>query len=349
MSTTPGILILYNRPADPDAPFAESDAGVLNEVCAVEQVLSRHGIPFRTAGVARLRDIPPALAAGPEKVVFNLVERLDDSVTAFNHVPAVCEALGRSCTGGSADALGLTLDKWLTKARLRAHGVGVAQAAMLEPGHPWAGVPPFPLIVKPAAAGGSEGIDAAYSIVRSSLELVEAVDRTHRDFGQPALVEQFIDGREFNLSVIERNGRPEVMPVAEIDFALFPEGRAHIVDYAVKWIPGTIPGHVSPRRVPANVDAETAARLRSEAIRAWTACGCRDYARVDFRMDREGRTYVLEVNVNPDIQPLAGLPAALEAAAIPYDDFVLAMIDNARRRGEKSADKNDELLHPAKK
>ncbi len=332
MSTNPGLVILYNRPAEPGSPFAESDAGVLNEVQAVEEALRRRHVPFRTASVARLRDIPPALAAGPETIVFNLVERLEDSFTAFNHVPAVCEAMERSCTGGSSDALGLTLDKWLAKARLQAHGVGVAQAVMLEPGLPWPDLPPYPLFVKPAAAGGSEGIDADLSIVRSREALVAAVVRIHREFRQPALVERYIEGREFNLSVIERGGRPEVLPVAEIDFTLFPEGRAPIVDYAVKWIPGTIPGHVSPRRVPASVDAETAARLRSEALRAWTACGCRDYARVDFRMDREGRTYVLEVNVNPDIQPLAGLPAALEAAAIPYDDFVLAMIDNARRR-----------------
>jgi D-alanine-D-alanine ligase len=104
------------------------------------------------------------------------------------------------------------------------------------------------------------------------------------------------------------------------------------VDYAVKWIPGTIPGHVSPRKVPADVDAVSAERLRSEAVKAWHACGCRDYARIDFRMDREGRTYVLEVNVNPDISPLAGLPAAIKAAGIPFDDFIMALVANARAR-----------------
>jgi D-alanine-D-alanine ligase len=329
------IVILYNSPVESGAQtvYAESDAGVLNEVEAAEAALVRQGMTVRRAGVRCLRDIPPALAAGPEDLVFNLVERLDDSFTAFNFVPAVCEALGRSCTGGSSDALSLTLDKWIAKARLRACGVGVAEAAvlplgMLDPPN----LPSFPLIVKPSAAGGSEGIDSAISIVSDLAGLARAAARVHEQFGQAALAEQFIDGREFNLSVIERNGRPEVMPVAEIDFRLFPAGRPHIVDYAVKWIPGTIPGHVSPRKVPADIDPVSAGRLRAEAVKAWTACGCRDYARVDFRMDREGRTYVLEVNVNPDIQPLAGLPAALEAAAIPYDDFILAMVANARAR-----------------
>ncbi len=337
MSKPAGVVILFNRPLAPGEPgslCAESDAGVLLEVDAAESALRGRGVPVRRAGVRRLRDIPDALAAGPEPLVFNLVERLDDSTGAFNFVPAVCDAMGRSCTGGSSDALTLTLDKWLTKARLRAAGVNVAAASMLQPGAPIdpATLPPFPLLVKPVSAGGSEGIDAGLSIVRDIDALARAAERIHQQFDQAALAEQFIDGREFNLSVIERDGRPEVMPVAEIDFTLFPAGRPHIVDYAVKWIPGSIPGHVSPRKVPADVDAVTALRLRTEAVKAWLACGCRDYARIDFRMDREGRTYVLEVNVNPDISPLAGLPAALKAAGIPFSDFILAMVENARRR-----------------
>jgi D-alanine-D-alanine ligase len=100
----------------------------------------------------------------------------------------------------------------------------------------------------------------------------------------------------------------------------------------VKWISGTIPGHISPRKVPANVDAAAAAHLKAEAIKAWMACGCRDYARIDFRMDAAGRTYVLEVNVNPDISPLAGLPAALTAGGIPYETFIHDMVHNARKR-----------------
>jgi D-alanine-D-alanine ligase len=307
---------------------------VLLEVDAAEGALRSRGVSVRRAGVRLLRDIPGALAAGSEPLIFNLVERLDDSAVAFNFVPAVCEAMGRSCTGGSSEALTLTLDKWLTKARLRAYGVGVAEAMVLTAGEPIdaAALPPFPLLVKPLAAGGSEGIDAGLSIVRDLASLARVAGQIHDQFDQPALAERFIEGREFNLSVIERNGRPEVMPVAEIDFTLFPEGRPHIVDYAVKWIPGSIPGHVSPRKVPADVDAPTAVRLRTEAVKAWMACGCRDYARIDFRMDREGRTFVLDVNVNPDISPLAGLPAALKAAGIPFDDFVMAMVENAQRR-----------------
>ncbi len=334
---SPDILILHNRPLAPgasDAGFAESDAGVLAEVEAVETALRADGRTTRRAAVSRLRDIPEALAAGTEPIVFNLVERLDDYVTAFNFVPALCEALGRACTGGSSDALSLTLDKWLAKARLRAYGVGVADAillpqdAIVDPAY----LPPFPLIVKPLASGGSEGIDAGFSIARDLASLDRAMSWIHRQFNQTALAECYIEGREFNLSLFERDGAIEVLPVSEIDFSLFPADRPPIVDYAVKWIPGTIPGHVSTRKVPADIDAATAARLRTEAVKAWHACGCRDYARIDFRADRQGRTYALEVNVNPDIEPLAGLPASLAAAGIPFDRFVMSIVKNAERR-----------------
>ena len=94
-----GILILFNQPlAGGTAAFSESDAGVLREVEAVETALRAHGRAVRRAGLRRLRDIPAALDAGRETVVFNLVERLDDSETACNFVPAVCETMGRACT-----------------------------------------------------------------------------------------------------------------------------------------------------------------------------------------------------------------------------------------------------------
>jgi len=336
-----GILILFNQPlAGGTAAFSESDAGVLREVEAVETALRAHGRAVRRAGLRRLRDIPAALDAGRETVVFNLVERLDDSETACNFVPAVCETMGRACTGGSSESLCLTLDKGLTKSRLRDWGVSVAEGAVLPPDAPIdpLRLPPFPLLVKPVSAGGSEGIDAARSIVRNRADLDRAAAWIHRQFGQPALAEPFLEGREFNLSLIERDGRIETLPISEVEFSRFPPERPAIMDYAAKWIPGTLPGCVSPRRVPAQVEPALAARLTGEAERAWRACGCRDYARIDFRADRHNRPYVLDVNVNPDIEPLAGLPASLQAAGIPFDQFVWAVVENARRRGAATAD-----------
>ena len=332
-----GVVVLYNLPAQPidgGAPvWAESDQGVLNEVEAVAAALKELGIPAAPAGVHRLGNIAAALQAYPGRIVFNLVERLDGVVADFNFVPAVCTALGHACTGSGAACLSLTLDKWLTKARLDAFGVATPAGAVVPPGAPITSValPLLPLIVKPLCTDGSEGIDAA-SVVRSPAELAAAVGRVHAQCAQAALVEQFVEGREFNLSLLERAGRVEVLPLAEIDFSLFPPGRPHIVDYAVKWIPGTIPGRVSPRHFP-SVDEDLGRRLRAAALRAWEVCECRDYVRIDFRVDAAGRPLVLEVNANPDISPKAGFPAALAAGGVPFVEFVRQVLANVDARG----------------
>jgi D-alanine-D-alanine ligase len=330
-----GVLVLYNLPSHEHAFRAAcgaSDDGVMHAVKHVADALADSGIPARVAGVRRLTDLPAALAAGSEPVVFNLVERLDGGPHDVNAVPAVCRALGRACTGGDMANLCLTLDKALAKARLAAHGVPVAPGLVIPTGAPIPDtLPADPWIVKPLCAGGSEGIQPA-SLVRDRTHLEPAVARIHSQFEQDALVETFIEGREFNLAVIERQGAPWPLPVAEIDFSLFPPNRPHLVDYDVKWQPGTIAGQVSPRRVPADIPPDLTARLHDLACRAWHACGCSDYIRVDTRMDAAGSIYVLEVNANCDLCPLAGLPAALAAAGIPFPTFVLDMVANARNR-----------------
>jgi D-alanine-D-alanine ligase len=338
-SMSGGVLVLHNLPSK-EARFrgacAASDDGVMNAVKHVVGALAERGVRARVAGVRVLRDLRTALEAGPERTVFNLVERLDGGVQDANCVPAVCRALGYGCTGGTTECLVLTLDKNLAKARLASHGLDVPPGIVVpprrrggrRPARAAPDLPPGPLFVKPLASDGSEGIDAD-SLVTNRGQLAAAVERVHAGTGQPALVEAYIEGREFNLAVVERRGEARPLPVAEIDFALFPAGRPHFVDYDIKWRPGTIGGQMSPRRIPADVDAATARRLQDVARRAWAACGCRDYARIDTRMDADGTVFVIDVNANCDLSPLAGLPAALAAADLPFADFVLAVVANA--------------------
>jgi D-alanine-D-alanine ligase len=343
----PRVLILYNQPAE-NGPLATawqaSDSGVLNAVRNVSGALDALGWPGRTAGVHRLSDLPPVLAAGSEDVVFNLVEHLDGEDGDAHAVPAVCRALGRACTGGTPACLALTLDKELTKARLRQHGVTVPAGVVVPVGGAIpATLPPGVLFVKPLASDGSEGIDAAMSVIHDKRrQLAAAVAQVHRTCGQPALIEAFIEGRELNLAVMERGTEVVPLPPSEIDFTKFPPGLPHVVDYRVKWQPGTLGGCVSPRRVPADLDEALRLRLAELARCAWHACECRDYGRVDCRLDASGTIYVLEVNVNCDLSPLAGLPAALTAAGISFPEFVRQMVENASKRsaecGARSAE-----------
>jgi D-alanine-D-alanine ligase len=312
--------------------WQEADLGVLKEVEAVAAALAALNIPCRRAGVRYLRDVPEAIAVGTEPIVFNLVESLDGNAADACFVPAVCWSMRRRCTGNDTACQTLCLDKWHNKAALHAHGVPVPRGVVIPPGVEIVGedYPPGALIVKPLRADASEGIDVL-SVVEAgdSTRLQAAVRRIHQQFGQAALVEQFVRGREVNASVLERQDGAEVLPLAEIDFSAFPPEKPRIVDYAAKWIEGSFEFHQTPRLIPAPVPEETARLVRRLTLTAWRAVGCRGYARVDFRMDESGRPFVLEVNPNPDIAPEAGFAAALNAAGIPYDQFVLTMLEKA--------------------
>lgn len=335
-----GVLILHNDPTPPDQRGAggceESWAGVLQEAAAVAGALDSLGIAHRTASARTLSDVSAAVAEGREEIVFNLVEELHGAPGDFCLVPAVCRALGRGVTGNDAVCQTITLDKWITKAALRSHGVRTPLAVVVPPGGRIEArdLPSGDLIVKPLATDASEGIDVA-SVVRAGerVRVVEVVERVHASFKQSALVEQYIEGREFNLSVFEGGGGLRVLPLAEIEFRGFPDGKPRIVDYAAKWKDQSFEYLNTVRTVPAvNVPEEVGARLRTAASAAWLALGCQDYARVDFRLDSQGVPYVLEVNANPDISPDAGFAAALAAAGIAFTDFVAAVTANASRR-----------------
>jgi D-alanine-D-alanine ligase len=343
MNTRGKVLILYNNPR-PNAKkrptlWQESDAGVLNEVHVVAAALERLGIAHRRAAVRSLADVPPALARGRERIVFNLVESLEGDTTDFCLVPALCRAMRRGVTGNDAACQTLTLDKWLTKAVLQAHGIPTPCATVVRAGAEASrpGLPGGVLIVKPLSADASEGIDGA-SVVQSgnARAMAAAVRRVHRQFKQPALVEQFIAGREFNVAVLQRGAEIEVLPLAEIDFSAFPPGKPRIVDYAAKWLENSFEYVHTPRKIPADVPERIAQRIRLCAMAAWRAVGCQDYARVDFRLDAAGNPFVLEVNANPDLSPDCGFAAALTAAGISFDDFVAAMVANAGQRIAKA-------------
>jgi len=320
------------------AASAESEAGVLDEVAVVREALDSLGTPHRTVAVQRLTDLPPALAAAPESVVFNLVETLAGGVDDAATVPDLCRASGKGCTGSSSRCLMMTLDKGWCKSVLRDAGLPVPKGITVPPGERcnWAGLEPGSWIVKPAASDASEGIHAESSVFpQPSPALAEAVEGIHREFGQAALVEQYVGDRELNVSVLQTGDRVRVLPIAEIDFSAFGPERARVVDYAAKWVEESFAYQHTPRVIPAPLPGRLARQVREVCLRAWQASGCGDYARVDLRLDAAGRLYVIEINANPDIAPDGGFMAALAAGNISRARFVRTVIGNAlaRRRG----------------
>ena len=333
----PAVLILHRAPAEGAGAgevWRESDAGVLEEAKNVAAALARRGFAHRTVGMGRLADVPGILAAAPEEVIFNLVESFPSCPSDAGAVPSLARAFGKGCTGAGSPCLVVAQDKWQTKALLRAAGLPCPAAVVVPVGEkaPAGRLPVGPYIVKPVALDASEGIDGSSVVPRAGRALARAVARVHREFGQPALVEQYIAGRELNASVLARGGRVDVLPIAEIHFSSFPPGKPHIVDYAAKWLPESFEYRHTPRVIPACLTAGQTQTVRRLARAAWDAVGCSGYARVDFRLDARGRPTILEVNANPDTGDDAGFAAALEAAGISFEEFVESAVRDAYAR-----------------
>ncbi len=331
------VLILHHAvPAIPSGLTAASDAGVMDEVASVAAALKELSIPHRTAAAARLSDIPRILESAPETVVFNLVENFEEGGTAeAMQVPTLCDAFRKPCTGNDSLSQTLCLHKWRTKGVLQAAGLPVPSGRVVAPGQTpdRHSLPPPPWIVKPASADASEGIHSGSVIQGDFRALCSAIRKLHRLFRQPALVESFFGCRELNVAILEQGNRLRLLPISEIEFRNYGARRPRIVDYSAKWRPDSFEYRNTVRVVPARLAPSIARAIRTAALRAWQAVGCRDYARVDFRMDGQGGFVILEVNPNPDIAPESGFAASLAAAGVPFRQFVKTIVNNAASRG----------------
>ena len=153
-----------------------------------------------------------------------------------------------------------------------------------------------------------------------------------QELGRPYFAERYVEGREFNLSLLADAGGPQVLPPAEINFSRFPAGKPRIVGYRAKWKADSPEYHATPRRFDfAPADRPLVDALAELARSSWQCFALRGYARVDFRVDRQGRPWILEINVNPCLSPDAGFAAALDRAGIPFSQAIARILDDAMR------------------
>ncbi len=173
--------------------------------------------------------------------------------------------------------------------------------------------------------------DAAVLRDVEAAELHEPLRRRAADSGRACFAEQFIEGREFNISVLAGPHGPEVLCPAEIDFSAFPAGKPRIVGHRAKWQADSFEYHHTPRSFgfPPS-DRPLLDRLRRLAEDCWTLFELRGWARVDFRVDGAGQPWILEINANPCLSPDAGFAAALQEAAIPFEDAVRRILEDVK-------------------
>ena len=331
------IALVYNIPAlSPDDRDYASEAGVWESVAALKSALAAVGhATIEIPAADSLGDIIQRLAQFQPDVVANLCESWRGVSAHEPHFAALFELLGLPYTGSPPECLALVRDKARTKQLLK--GAGIATADFLEipfgqrppenPLHSW--LAEGPVFVKPAQEDASLGISFA-SVTSDWAALEEQVALTHKKYGA-ALAERYIDGREFNVGIMEL---PDVtvLPPAEIEFRISANAKWSILTYDGKWSPNSNDDLATPVRCPANVATDVARRIEQTALAAYRITGCRDYARIDLRMDSSGRVFVLEVNANPDIGPDAGFARMLRARDISYEKFANQLVANAFRR-----------------
>jgi D-alanine-D-alanine ligase len=256
--------------------------------------------------------------------VFNLAESVCGFPYADYEIARLLETSGIGFTGSGSSTLRFCLDKALTKAELGWYGITTPAYEVYHPGDPIRTGLLFPLFVKPVHEDGSIGI-ADNSNVRNEAELTRKVQEIHRIYQQAALVEEYIEGRDIAASILGNSREAVVMPLTECVY-LKREGPKFLT-FESKWVTESNAFQASVSVCPAELDPEVEQLLKVIALRSYQIMGCRDYARVDFRLKGEV-PYVLEVNPNPCINPDdSGYVKAGKAAGFSYGELVNRILD----------------------
>lgn len=326
------VLILHNQPVLPDDhPDADSDQDILFTTEAIESHLQDAGIETDRLAVGR----DPAVLLDycrttPPDVVFNLFEGLADQYDTEAHCVGLLEWLGIPYTGSPPQALTMARNKPLAKHIMRGAGLPTADFLVVDRG-PLENCPiDWPVIVKPAEQDASVGLDQG-SVVTNLRDLNDRIELLLERYQAPVLVERFIRGRELCVGVVE-NPDLQVLPVCEILFLDEDPDFWPIVTYDAKWKPGSRDFEATPYRYPAALSDRLARRMSGLAEEVFRLFGCRDYARVDFRVPSNGRPVILEVNPNPSLRPDDGLSLGLKAAGQSHPEFTVKMVEAAFER-----------------
>jgi D-alanine-D-alanine ligase len=231
-------------------------------------------------------------------------------------------------TGNEPDILEISYDKQKVKEILAPMGVPVPVGSILTPemADTWN---IFPAIVKPSHEHCSLTI-TEQSVVFDCSSLKEQIQLINKQLKQPALVEDFIDGREFHVSVWN-NQPPEMLPVAEMDFSAFMEARKRLCTYDSKFIPGSEHYQKIETLLPAPLNETQLAELKKTVVTAWKGLGCRDYARFDLRL-RDDRFFLLDINPNNDISFDTSFAMAAEMSGYSYGQMAKRIVEMAVAR-----------------
>ena len=330
------IALIYNlRPAHaatcvlPDDMYAEWDEP--GTIAAIQAALATdHEVVL----IEDNSTVEACLRTSAPDIVFNIAEGWAGPEREAR-IPALLELWGIPFTGSSARTLRTCLDKAATKRVLQQHGLPTPAYAVLHCAAALPDLPAFPLIVKPLHEGSSKGIAEA-SVVHTLTALQTRVGHVLETYRQPALVETFLPGREFTVALLGNSPEVTVLPLVEICFTALPQGALPLYSYAAKWLWDTPGRPLDILRCPADLPADLAQAIAELCHHAFLALECRDWCRIDVRLDAHGQPHILELNPLPGILPHPAshscFPKAAATAHISYPELIRRVLAHACQR-----------------
>jgi len=321
------ITIIYNRTSGSEnGELALTDDDTLEDVKQVRNTLLSSGVAISVFGldetnINKLKNIKTDL-------LFNLCYGIGNRPDSEEEVYTIFDSLNIPYTGGPAASVVLTNDKASTKKILSENNIPTPSFAVISSAEDLSIINlNYPLFIKTLDLGCSIGIDQN-SVILNKQELEKKASKLIHKYKKKVLVEEFLDGREFAVTVIGNGNKAGVLPIVEISFGpLFEKnGRWKIFDYESKWYQNSPYYIQSPYKCPALLDKNIASTIKKISLKAYKLCGCRDYARIDIRMDKHNTPQILEVNLNPSIGRHSQIHKSAMATGLTFRDLIKMII-----------------------
>jgi D-alanine-D-alanine ligase len=330
------VALIYNlRPVTATGSALQDDTyAEWDEPATIAAVQAALAMAHEVVLIEDNGELTAHLRASAPDIVFNLAEGLSGPDREAR-LPALLERWHIPFTGSSSHTLRTCLDKAAAKRVLQQHGLPTPAYAVVDHTHTLPALRGFPLIVKPLHEGSSKGIAGA-SVVHTPVALQRRVAHVLETYHQPALVETFLPGREFTAALVGNGPEITVLPLVEICFTALPPGAIPLYSYEAKWLWDT---PAQPRDIlhcPADIPPDLAHTIADLCCRAFVALECRDWCRIDVRLDASGQPHILELNPLPGIVPDPAshscFPTAAAAAQLSYPELIRRILFHASQR-----------------
>lgn len=331
------IFSVYNgKPAGDKNPLNDlSENGFKREISKIRQSLKKYYSDVNIFAIDRdVQKTIRRINSYKPDVIFNFVESVEGIASYEYCMAGLFELLGYEFTGNVPSCLGNCLNKSRTKNILRSFGINTPKSVTVRKSEKVTAKNinlTYPLILKLLNEDASIGI-SEFSVVKDFKSLNKQLQFLQKTYRQDILIEEYIEGRELNVAILGRM----VLPVSEIIFKGLPDNLPKIVTYDGKWMEDSTYFRFTNPECPARLNKRTLKKVEETALAAFDAINCRDYARVDLRLDKNNKPYVIEVNPNPDISTDSGFARAASAAGMDYPEllFRISQLAISRKKSD---------------